>query len=180
MKNLLLLIILVSLTSCATGKFNAPPVVDVKTATDYKMKQFGKIYIGAQPSTVDFIKLRQEGFVAVVNLRNHKEDKQKRYNEKWERNNSLLSGMSYYHIGFDPKNDKITKDYINKLKAPLKMETQRGKVLLHCKTGNRAAMWVAANAYINENATAKEARDVGVLLGLNKRPLELLNEFLLK
>ncbi len=180
MKNLLYLLLLLSVASCATGKFKAWPIKDAKTATGYEMKQYGKVYIGGQPSTVDFIKLRQEGFVAVVNLRVHKEDKNKRYNEKWERNNSLLSGMSYYHVDFDPKEDKVSNAFVNKLKVPVNIESAKGKVLIHCATGNRAAMWVAANAYLNKNATSEQARAVGVSLGLKKKPLERLNEFLSK
>lgn len=180
MKHLLSLLILFTLASCATDKFKTWPVKEAKTATGYKMKQYGKVYIGGQPSTVDFIKLRQEGFVAVVNLRVHKEDKKKRYNEKWERNNSLLSGMSYYHVGFDPKKDKITNAFINKLKVPINIESAKGKVLIHCASGNRAAMWVAANAYLNKNATADQAKKVGLSLGVKKKPLERLNEFLSK
>lgn len=180
MKSLFSILLLLSLSSCATGKFKAYPVKEAQTATGYKMKQYGNVYIGGQPKTVDFIKLRQEGFVAIVNLRVHKEDKKRRYNEKWERNNSLLSGMSYYHVDFDPNKDKITKAFVNKLKVPINIESAKGKVLIHCQSGNRAAMWVAANAYQNKNATAEQARKVGLSLGLKKKPLERLNEFLSK
>lgn len=178
MNKILGLLLLLTLASCSTGKFKQWPIKDAQTATGYEMKQYGKFYIGGQPKTVDFIKLRQEGFVAVVNLRVHKEDEQKRYNEKWERNNSLLSGMSYYHLGFDPKTDKITNQFINKIKGPINLESSKGKVLIHCRTGNRAAMWLAANAYLNENATPEQARALGIKLGLKKKPLERLNEFL--
>lgn len=169
-------LLMVLLSSCSMGKFSPLPVKVAETATGYKMKQYGKIYIGAQPKAVDFIKLRQEGFVAVVNLRNHKEDG--KYNEKWERNNSLLSGMSYYHVGFDPKKDKISKAFVNKIKVPVNIEKEKGKVLIHCASGNRAAMWVAANEYLNLKATPEQAKKVGISLGVKKKPLLLLNEFL--
>lgn len=177
MKLSIYLLVLLSLMSCSLGKFRPQSIEQTKTATGYPMKQYGKqLYIGGQPKAVDFIKLRQEGFVAVVNLRNHKEDG--KYNEKWERNNSLLSGMSYYHVGFDPKTDKLTKDFVNKIKAPIEEESQRGKVLIHCRTGNRAAMWVAADAYLNEKATKEDAKKLATELGAKKGPYQRLEEFI--
>lgn len=176
MKLFISLLLLVNLVSCSTGQFRPLPVKKVETATGYQMKQYGKIYIGAQPKAVDIIKLRQEGFVAIINLRNHKEDG--KYNEKWERNNSLLSGMSYYHVGFDPGKDKVTKAFVNKIKVPVNIEKSKGKVLIHCASGNRAAMWVAANENLNSKASSSEARKVGISLGIKKKPLLLLNEFL--
>lgn len=178
MKTLLSLLLIVILSSCATGKFSEQEIKQTKTATDYEMIKYGNLYIGGQPKSVDFIKLRQEGFVAVVNFRKHKEDKKEKYNEKWERNNSLLSGMSYYSMGWHPKEDDLTKSFVNKLPGVLKEELEKGKVLLHCQSGNRAAVWVAANAYLNQNATKEQARELALKLGAKDKALNKLDQFL--
>ena len=146
-------------TSCGlTRGYKEHPVVQTETATGYKMKQYGNLYIGGQPSALDFIKLRQEGFATIINLREHKEDG--KYHEKWERNNSLLSGMSYFHAGFDPQKDQLDEVFINKINDVVSSQIVKGKVLIHCSSGDRAAMWLVAN----ENLNGKLPKDKAIKL----------------
>ena len=146
-----------SLSSCASKRNNS--IKDVQTSeikTGLKYYQYGQFYVSGQPTAVDFIKLRQEGFVAVVNFRKHLEDG--KYNEKWERNNSLLSGMSYYQMGYDLKSDELNQNFITKLVPVLKEELTRGKILLHCDNGERAAMWLVAYLYDQHKITKESAQ----------------------
>lgn len=175
MNKIIVLLSVFIFASCSLGKFKEQSVTQEKIATGYVLKKYGSLYYGGQPKSVDMIKLRQEGFVAIVNFRKHKEDA--KYNEKWERNNSLLSGMSYYNMGFDPNNDELSNAYVNKLPGVIKEEMEKGKVLLHCKSGNRAAMWIAANAYLNQKANPKQTKDLAKKLGVKGKPLKLLNDY---
>lgn len=183
MKLLLTISFLLAIISCSHIRsvyYGDHEVKSSKIATGYEMKSHGNIYIGAQPSSVDFIKLRQEGFVAIVNLRNHGE-KNGKYNEKWERNNSLLAGMSYYHVGFNPKTDYITKEFVNKISGVVSTELERGKVLVHCASGQRAAMWLGANLKLNANHSIDKAMTKANEAGMSKEiVVNHLSDFLKK
>jgi protein tyrosine phosphatase (PTP) superfamily phosphohydrolase (DUF442 family) len=143
---------ILSITSCTSTRTNSiQEVQSSEIKTGLKFYQYDKFYVSGQPTAVDFIKLRQEGFVAIVNFRKHLEDN--KYNEKWERNNSLLSGMSYYQMGHDLKNDELNQNFITKLVPVIKDELARGKILFHCDNGERAAMWLIAYLYDQHKIT---------------------------
>ena len=165
------------MASCSlTRGYKEYAVEQTETATGFKMKQYGNLFVAGQPAALDFIKLRQEGFVTIVNLRIHKEDG--KYHEKWERNNSLLSGMSYFHVGFDSKKDKLDEGFINKIDSVVTEEQVKGKVLIHCSTGNRAAMWLVANEYHNGKLPKDKAIKLAHKLDVKDGALNQLTLFL--
>lgn len=168
------LIFLFILTSCSFGKYKIQEIDSLETATGYKMKKYGSFHFGGQPRTIDFIKLRQEGFVAIFNFREHKEDG--RYNEKWERNNSLLSGMSYYHTGLKSK-DPLTDSFISRIHGPTKTELKKGKILLHGKNNQRAILWISGHAYQYLKATKEQTIELAKKLGGNNQTMIKIKAF---
>ncbi|WP_165243905.1 beta-lactamase hydrolase domain-containing protein [Paludisphaera soli] len=124
-----------------------------------------RITIADQPDEQDLSRLREAGYVAVVNLRNDGEPEQPMDVEQEGREAAAL-GLAYHHhgVGGPPLADPGVSeacDFIDR-------EASRGKVLVHCRKGGRAAAIVLiqqarAHGWNPEEAVAR-GREEGIVL----------------
>jgi uncharacterized protein (TIGR01244 family) len=124
----------------------------------------GTITIGDQPTEQDLARLRDEGYVGVVNLRNPGEPEQPMSPEEEGRKVQAL-GMDYLHygVGGAPLSEQGVEavcDFVDRY-------TEVGqKVLVHCRKGGRAVALVLlqqarANKWKPEELIAR-GREMGL------------------
>jgi len=124
-----------------------------------------RITIADQPEREDLARFRDDGYVGVVNLRNDGEPEQP-MDVATEGREAADLGLAYHHLGVGgaPLSDPGVAeacDFIDR-------ESDRGKVLVHCRKGGRAAAIVViqqarAHGWKPEEAVEK-ARSVGIQL----------------
>ncbi len=126
-----------------------------------------RITIADQPTAADLARLAGEGFVAVVNLREDGEPEQP-LDVAAEGREATAHGLAYHHLGVgkEPLSDPgaaATCDFIDR-------ETERGKVLVHCRGGSRAAAIVLIQQARAHGWNPDEAVEKGRELGLALKP----------
>lgn len=131
----------------------------------------GAITIGDQPTDEDLERLRREGYVGVVNLRNPGEPEQPMSpSEEGERIQGL--GMEYLHYGVGAA--PLTEQGVESVCDFVDRHAQGGqKVMVHCRKGGRAAALVLiqqarANRWKPEEAIAR-GREMGLDVDGNLR-----------
>lgn len=137
---------------------------NIKITENLSGSQYGDIYFSAQPTEADFLKLKNNGFVAVINLR---EKKEQDYLESWEKDLVNQQGIAYYNIPFSMKSD-MNNDYIDSVTTKVKKHMKDGKVLIHCSSGNRVGIWVGAHFMKDHGYSKDEAMKVAKDAGLNQ------------
>lgn len=122
------------------------------------------ITIGDQPTEQDLARLKGEGYVGVVNLRNPGEPEQPLSpSEEGQKVQAL--GMDYLHYGVGAA--PLTKQGVTGVCDFVDRHTQGGqKVLVHCRKGGRAAALVLlqqarANRWKPEEVIAR-GREMGL------------------
>lgn len=148
---------------------------DVKIGQELTANRYSNIYFSKQPEKKDLETLKENGFVAVINLRLPKEHKAKE-----EKKIVTSNGLAYYNMPFDMKKE-LTNKYIDQVTAKIKAHRKEGKVLLHCSTGNRAAIFAGAHFYKDHGQSKEEAFLTAKKLGLNKKKaIEKLQKYFSK
>ncbi len=124
-----------------------------------------RITIADQPDEQDLSRLRERGDGAVVNLRNDGEPEQP-LDVEGERREASSLGLAYHHygVGGPPLSDPGVAEACDFIER----EAGKGKVLVHCRKGGRAAAIVLiqqarANGWKPEEAAAR-GREVGIVL----------------
>lgn len=161
-------ILLISLLSLFAGSC-AHHAEEAKKSTQITKNlvghNYGKIYFSAQPKENDFSDLKENGFAAVINLR---ESKEKGYSESWERALVKKQGLAYYNVPFSMKNE-MTDSYIDSVTTKIKKHLKNGKVLVHCSSGNRVGVWIGAHFLKDHGYSKEKAMDIAKELGLNNK-----------
>lgn len=134
----------------------------VDLGTSFKPHRFADIYFSGQPAEGDWKLLKEKGFNAVINLRTAAE-----YGEVSERNAVLAEGLAYVSVPVDREQpmDKAIADSITKA---IKANRGRGKILIHCSSGNRAALWAGAHFYLDHDLSKADAVKMAETLGLTQ------------
>jgi protein tyrosine phosphatase (PTP) superfamily phosphohydrolase (DUF442 family) len=136
---------------------------------------YGNIYFSAQPKERDLLELKKKGFAAVINMRGKEEGK---YLESWERGIVKKQGIAYYNIPFSMKS-KLTNDYISTLTSKILDHRKEGKVLVHCSSGNRVAVWIGGHFLKDHEYSKDDAMKIAKQLGLtNAKAEKILQSYL--
>ena len=119
-----------------------------------------QITIGDQPTEADLARLKAEGFSGVVNLRNDGEPEQP-LSTSAEGEKVRALGMDYLHMGVggSPLAQVGVESVCDFIDA-------RGKVMVHCRKGGRAAALVLIHQAKANDWSAAEAAAKGRGLGL--------------
>lgn len=126
-----------------------------------------RITIADQPTAADLDRLAAEGYVAVVNLREDGEPEQP-LDVAAEGREAEARGLAYHHLGVgkEPLSDvgvTAVCDFVDR-------ETERGKVLIHCRGGGRAAAVVLLQQARARGWKPDEAVEKRRELGLSLKP----------
>lgn len=116
----------------------------------------------AQPARAEFAKLAEEGFAAVVNLREEGEA-DARMSSAEEGEAVAACGMSYLHVPFALRDPTAASAAVDDFRR--QMSGLPGRVLVHCGSGGRAAALTAIHLGLKEGMRGEEvlamARDWG-------------------
>lgn len=165
-------LIIVGLLSvaCSSGSKKMTNVGNLKEVSVYH-----KGVYSAQPDKAALKKLKDEGVVAIVNLRSKSEDRKTIKNEE---KFAKELGLAYYNVPF-PGNKKLTREQVDAVYKIYKSEKKEGKVLIHCSSGNRAAAWFGAHRMLHDGDDLEEAISKAKSVGLNSSKVEQeLRDFL--
>ena len=67
---------------------------------------------------------------------------------------------------------------MNRVTAEVVTQRKAGKILVHCSSGNRVALWVGAHFKKDHGYSADDARAIAKEMGLTKKELkEKLNAY---
>lgn len=124
-----------------------------------------RITIADQPTEDDLARLRDEGYVAVVNLRNDGEPEQP-MDVAAERREAEALGLAYHHLGVGQPS--LSDPGVSEACDFIDREAGKGKVLVHCRKGGRAAaitliQQARANGWGADDAVEK-GREIGLAL----------------
>lgn len=145
----------------------------VDLGTSFKPHRFEEIYFSGQPAEGDWKLLKEKGFNAVINLRTAAE-----YGEVSERNAVLAEGLVYVSVPMD-REQPIEKALVDAVTKAVKDNRGRGKILVHCSSGNRAALWAGAHFYLDHGLSKADAGKMAQTLGLSQESAKTkLEEFL--
>lgn len=148
---------------------------DVVLTPSLTAQKYTNIYFSAQPHLEDFQALRSKGFATIINLRQSKEDS---YSEADERKVAERAQFNYVHIPMSGK-EPLTDEIISKVTKAVVDHRSKGKVLIHCSTGNRAALWGGGHFYKDHGYSKEDSMKVAKQLGLNEDvPLKNLENYL--
>jgi uncharacterized protein (TIGR01244 family) len=129
---------------------------------DTKREITHEITVADQPTEADLRSLKDEGYVGVVNLRNDGEPEQPMSTaEEGEKVRAL--GMDYLHygVGSAPLSEQGVASVCDFLD-----QHARGKVLVHCRKGGRAAALVLLHQAKTQGWGPDEALQNGNAMGL--------------
>lgn len=148
------------LTSCASIPENLKK--ELVIGDHLNARNYNSIYFSSQPTTKDLNKLANQGFKTIINLRHTDE-----YNELEEKETSKKLGLKYINIPF-PKDLILKNSYIEKVTKAVMKNKKGGKLLIHCSSGNRAAIWAGGHFYKDHGLNKKESYKMALKLGLTK------------
>jgi uncharacterized protein (TIGR01244 family) len=166
----LLVAILLAMSACTHNHLEAalksrPAESDLKIGDSLVARRYSDIYFSAQPTDADFQALKKQGFAAVINLRQSTE---KDYSETKDRAKVEALGFTYKNIPTD-SSQPITDEFIAQVTSAVKASRGKGKVLVHCSSGNRVAMWLGGHFHKDHGFSKKESLELAKKLGLNKQ-----------
>lgn len=147
---------------------NMPKESNVEIVKDFKGNRWANIYFSAQPSQAEMEKLKEAGFSAVINLRQKNENN---YQESWERKIVRSQGLNYYNIPMSMKTD-LNDEFIDSITSKVVKHRKDGKVLIHCSSGNRVAIWLGAHFKKDHGFSNEKSLELAKELGLTKEDAE--------
>lgn len=150
----------------AAGDNDASPLFDkaesgLVIGEGLQATRFADLYFSGQPSPEDYAKLHEEGFRTVINLRGPDE-----YDEAQEASAVEALGMTYVVIPF-AKDAELTDELADEVTAAVVHNREAGKLLVHCSTGNRTAVWLGGHFHKDHGLDKAEAMKMAELLGLS-------------
>jgi len=123
--------------------------------------RFSNIYFSGQPKKKDLLRLKEQGFKTIINLRGPKE-----YDENVERQLISEEGLSYYNIPFYA-DANLSDEYIQKVTQTVMKHRKDGKLLIHCSAGDRVGVWLAGHFYKDHKFSQDKSLEMAKKLGLN-------------
>lgn len=147
----------------------------VQVGKDLLTNKYNNWYLSAQPSNEDIEQLKKQGFSAIINLRDPREEG---YDEKKEHQSAKSHNLTYAQVTF-PMDSELTDEYLFKIKELASMAETYGKVLIHCRSSNKAAIWLSACLFKDGLLSKEEAWEFGLSYGIEKDDAKLkLKKFL--
>jgi uncharacterized protein (TIGR01244 family) len=128
----------------------------------------GDLFIAAQPTPEDLDAWAAQGVTIVVNLRSRAETAELPFDPAAE---AAARGLNYSEIPMGGS-DGVSPDIVDQLAAILK--DAEGPVVLHCRTGSRAAHAYAAYLQSQGEADATDLADFGWPGGLDAATVSAL------
>jgi protein tyrosine phosphatase (PTP) superfamily phosphohydrolase (DUF442 family) len=156
--NITLILSFLLLASCAQLKSNEK----VTIADGLKASKYSNLYFSGQPTEADLRKLKRDGFAAVINLRPSHE-----HNEVKEKEILKQEKIAYINHPFS-SNSKLTDKYITAVTKTVKKYKAKGKVLLHCSSGNRVGIWLGGHFFKDHEYSKEKSLKLAKELGLTK------------
>lgn len=147
----------------------------VRIGDQLTASRYSNLYFSGQPTMKDIEALKKQGFAAVINLR-HKSE----YNEAEEAKAVTSNNMTYKNVAFS-KNTDLSDLLISKITEAVVKNRSKGKVLVHCSSGNRVGVWLGGHFHKDHQYSKDKSRKVARKLGLqDERALEKLDRYLEK
>ncbi len=177
MRHFLFLALILSLGACSLSGSKMPSRSEqvqksVLIGENLEVSQYSNIYFAPQPSEKDWVKLKSQGFIHIINLRASDE-----YDEKKERSQVESLKLNYTQVPIK-SDEKLTKGTVNLVTQAVMAHRKKGKTLIHCSSGQRAAFWAGAHFYQDHNQSAEEGLQTARDLGLSQPKLtNNLNSF---
>lgn len=142
----------ISVTAFAENSTQQPEL----KAVDYlnKASRVDRIYIAPQPDPTVLKGLAAEGVDTVVNFRRASEMSELAFDQA-----AILSeqSLAYHQIETGGETHPYSRQQLNQLDAILKSHTSSGALVLHCRSGYRAGVVLAAWLVENDNQTLEQA-----------------------
>ncbi|MFT6069321.1 MAG: protein tyrosine phosphatase (PTP) superfamily phosphohydrolase (DUF442 family) [Bacteriovoracaceae bacterium] len=162
--------------SCAQHEpKNMPNESNVEIVEGLIGNRWANIYFSSQPNTEQMKRLKKSGFASVVNLRQKSE---KGYNESREAKVLQNEGLHYYNIPLTMKTE-LNDEFIDSITSKVVKHRAEGKVLIHCSSGNRVALWLGAHFKKDHSFTDELSLNLSKSLGLtNTEAQERLETYL--
>jgi uncharacterized protein (TIGR01244 family) len=131
--------------------------------------QHGDVFIGPQPEYIDFATIKAASFTKVINMRTPEEMKELKFYEDY-----LLkkADIAYDLIPIGGKDYKYSPAKLEQFAQSL--ESAKGKVLLHCRSGHRASQLWAAYLVKYKGKSPDEALAMVKDMGWWPMPMEAL------
>lgn len=145
-----ILLALVVATSAAT--------VSLKQA-----KHYGRFFVSGEPQEAELKKFKKEKGAVVLDLRNFDE-----LGDHSEPAKVAKAGLQYSQVNFDAKAETINPEVIAGIDKVVKQAGNK-PVLLFCKSGNRAASYVAIHLVRDEKMPLEDAIKIAKDLGLSEK-----------
>lgn len=149
-------------TTATTAAPVIPATADnVEVALPNQNTPYHGLVTSGQPTREQFAKLKPAGFSAVVNLRPETES------GYWDEQEEATRGVLLYaHIPISGAAD-LTRENVEKFAQTVEQPmAKKGKVLLHCASGNRAGAMVALKAHWIDGRSIDDSLDLGRKAGL--------------
>ena len=168
MKKILIIALSLIFVSCSHHSGELPKESNVKVTKSLKGNRWGNIYFSGQPNAKSLKSLKKSGFATVINLRKKTEG---RYVESWEAGVVKNQGLNYYNVPFD-MSVPLSDEYITSVTSKIMKHKKEGKILVHCSSGNRVAIWLGGHFKKDHGFSNKKSLELAKELGLNKRGAE--------
>ena len=165
MKSTLLLMVLIFPFACVhTSTVSDGGMIEegVFIGKTLKTNRYDNLYFSSQPSMKELSSLGKEGFATVINLRDPSE-----HDEKKEELVAKEKGLAYYNVPFRMQ-DKFDDHYIDKVVSKIKLNRQKGKILIHCSSGNRVGVFLGGHFYKDHKYSKSKSLSTAKKLGLSK------------
>ncbi|MCB9091416.1 MAG: dual specificity protein phosphatase family protein [Halobacteriovoraceae bacterium] len=137
---------------------------NIEISKNFEGNRWDNIYFSGQPSEETLQDLQKNGFKTIINLRNKQEGD---YKESWEKALASKQGFHYYNIPFSMDKD-LDDNYIEKITSLVSKHRKEGKVLIHCSSGNRVAVWLGGHFKKDHHFSNEKSFELATKLGLKK------------
>ena len=145
-----------------TQNKNTAEIVPGLNATKYM-----SLYFSGQPSQENYAQLKKAGFSTIISLR---EDGEKAYNADDQRTAAEKSELTYVHIPMSGS-EMLSDEMVQKITSSVVQYRRSGKILVHCGSGNRAALWAGGHFFRDHQFSSDEAINMAKKLGLTSPQL---------
>ena len=136
-----------------------PPWGDVDNVT-----RVSRLYFSAQPDAATFKAARVNGVDVVINLR---EPGETDYDEAAD---AAQAGLVYYQVPVARKGQSLDADAMARISELVRQHPGQ-RMLLHCRTGQRATSWLAVHLAEDHGMTVEQSLEVAGAAGLTSETL---------
>jgi len=130
-----------------------------------KVSKLKHLYFSDQPDAIALKQAKENGVVAVINLRGPKEI-------DWDEQAVTEGlGMKYYNIPLITTSASFDPKVIAQIEAAVAAQGHQ-PVLLHCSSSNRAGAWLAIHLVDKHQMDKEQALTIARRAGISKQALE--------